>query len=378
MLFQLNSVQEIEFLLYLTAIILGFQLTVYFFYRYYKNRDKKLPLNRIILSYGFSYLLLISAVLILTINRFLISESLLKEILYKLGYILIVFSSTAFLYFIIMKEFSRVINLNLLKFLTIISIIPVVIFIIFPISEIAIILPFAGITIICSIYIIIFQIQLIKTTRGEIKQRNVKILLGNILNISSLFFILEIFTNQFQTGLIDILLFIGIILLISGLLIASFGVYGFPAFYEFRWRENLLRLFIINRINNTAIYSYDFPQVRDKGSHEDYKKLFSGGITGIDNMLSDISNTKGEKIRKIKQADFLIYLEYGSDYASKITYSLVVKENLKSNRYFLRSIQYQFENFYKEILTGLDSLKGSEEALFSSFDVILKEILRRY
>jgi hypothetical protein len=165
--------------------------------------------------------------------------------------------------------------------------------------------------------------------------------------------------------------------LISGLLIGSFGVYGFPAFYEFRWRENLLRLFIINRTNDKAVYTNDFFQVKDKGSKEDYKKLFSGGITGIDKIISEITNTK-EKINKISQADSLILLEYGSDYASQITYALIVREDLKSNRYFLRAIKKQFESFYKEILIGLDLIKGSEEALFGSFDLILKEILRGY
>ena len=206
----------------------------------------------------------------------------------------------------------------------------------------------------------------------------VRIFLGDILIISSLFFVLEILTNLFQSEVIDVLFFIGISLLISGLLVASFGIYGFPAFYEFRWRENLLRLFIINRANNNAIYSLNFTQVKSKHSREDFKKLFSGGITGIDEMLSELTDTEGEKINKIKQADSLILLEYGSEITSKITYALVVKEDLKSNRYFLRSIKKQFESFYKEILAGLDQLKGSEEALFGSFDIIIKNIMKGY
>ena len=378
MLFQLTAIQEIEFLLYLTAIILGFQLAIYFFYRYFKIRDERLPLNKIILSFGFFYSLLIAGAFILAINRFLISDPILKEIIYKIGYIPILLSPVAFLYFIEIEEFSRIINLKIGKLLMIISLIPVVIMIIFPVSLFFIILPVIGITLLGVIFILVFQIRLIGITKGNIRNRLIQIFLGDILIIGSLIFVLEITTSFFPSGIINILFFIGISLMISGLLFTSFGVYGFPAFYEFRWRDNLLRLFIINRKNNTVVYSRDFSQIRDEAYEKDYKKLFSGGITGIDSMLSAITDTEGEKINKIKQADSLILLEYGSDYASQITYSLVVREDLKSNRYFLRSIKNQFESFYKEILTGLDLLKGSEEQLFGSFDILLKNILKGY
>jgi hypothetical protein len=100
------------------------------------------------------------------------------------------------------------------------------------------------------------------------------------------------------------------------------------------------------------------------------------GIIGIDMVLSEITNTKGETINKIQRPDSLILLEYGSGISSHIIYALIVKKDLKSNSYFLKLIRNQFESFYKEILKELDEFKGSEEQLFGSFDVLLENLLQ--
>jgi hypothetical protein len=92
-------------------------------------------------------------------------------------------------------------------------------------------------------------------------------------------------------------------------------------------------------------------------------------------VLSEITNTKGEAINKIQQPDSFILLEYSSGISFQLIYALIVKKDLKSNNYFLKAIKNQFESFYREILRELDNLKGSEEQLFGSFDVIIENIL---
>jgi hypothetical protein len=153
------------------------------------------------------------------------------------------------------------------------------------------------------------------------------------------------------------------------------GVYAFPAFYEFKWEENILSLFIINQNNRFCLYCRDFSELGLREQQKNYEMLFSAGIIGIDNILSIITNTKDEKVNKIKQPESLILLEYGSEIAPQIIYALVVKKDLKSNTYFLKTIKKQFESFYKEILSEIVNLKGNEEQLFKSFDIILKDII---
>ncbi|MFX1338828.1 MAG: hypothetical protein ACFFDK_09485, partial [Promethearchaeota archaeon] len=198
---------------------------------------------------------------------------------------------------------------------------------------------------------------------------------GNILSVISLISILEIIVNSVPSEYIIIIFSIGISLLIVGFMLTLVGLYAFPAFYGVKWEGNILKLYIINEKNNICLYSHDFSKVKSEQTQKADEQLFSVGVIGIDIVLSAITNTRGEKINKIKQADSLILLEYGSDFSPQIIYALVVRKDLKSNIYFLKSIKNQFENFYKEILKELDSLKGSEEQLFGSFDIIIEDVI---
>jgi len=156
------------------------------------------------------------------------------------------------------------------------------------------------------------------------------------------------------------------------------GVYDFPAFYEFNWKENLLKFFIIYQKNNLCLYNHDFSlgsNQEDGILQEKQDKILFGSITGIDSIISAITKTEGEKINKIKYGDSYILIEYGSNIASKITYALLVKKDISSTRYFLTSLKKQFESFYKQILEEIDSLEGKEEQLFGSFSIIMKDML---
>jgi len=256
MLYQLTIIEEIQFLLYLTALILGIQLAIYVIYRFLKAKHEGLPLNKLILLFGL-----------------------------------------------------------------------------------------------------------------------ILILIGNILSIVSLFSILEIITDINRSEYITIIFFIGASLLTVGFILSLGGLYTFPAFYGFKWEGNILKLFIINQKNNVCLYSRDFSKIKSEPKQRDYEHFFSVGIIGIDMILSEITNTQGETINKIQQPDSLILLEYGSGISSQIIYALIVKKDLKSNRYFLKTIKNQFESFYKEILRELDNIKGNEEQLFGSFDIIIEDLI---
>jgi len=104
----------------------------------------------------------------------------------------------------------------------------------------------------------------------------------------------------------------------------------------------------------------------------------SGGLTGIEIIISAITNTQNERIKVIKQEGSYILLEYGTKYSTPIVYALLVKKDLKSIRYFLNLLKVQFENFFKEILENFEEfdLAGQDERLFSSFDIILENLIK--
>ena len=256
MIFQLNSIEEIQFLLYLTSFVIGGQLAIYIVYRFFKIKSEGLPLNKSILCFG---LLLI--------------------------------------------------------------------------------------------------------------------IIGDILSLTSILYLINIMENVYLTGYLYYSSFIAVVLLIFGLFFSLIGQYVFPTLYGFKWEGNILKLFIINQETNFCLYSHDFSKIKSESKRKDYEQLFSVGIIGIDSILSAITDTRGEKINKIKQIDSLILFEYGSSNLSDIIYALVVRKDLKNNINFLKAIKNQFESFYKEILSKLNTLKGNEEQLFGSFDIIIEDMI---
>ena len=380
----MSEIREIQFLLCLTNIILGIQLAFFFFYRYRKIKAERLQLNKILLSYGSIGLLSIISVFILIINRFFISSPYLKEILVKLGYILIFFSIITFLYFITSEAFSKIIKLNIVKILIILNFIPIILVILIPSN--AFIFSFIKIIAITFYLVLLgtFQTRLVIKAKGKIKKHLIQILIGGIIYFGSLFFVIEIFIHLlYPLENSTSLLFFCTLSFIAGFIIILSGVFGFPAFFELNWEENLINLFIINQNNNSCLFKYNFSGIFQEGrilkeKNEYYQKsfedIFLGGITGIDRIIAEITNTENEKINKIKREDSLVFLEYGSNFFSNITYALITKKDLNSNLYFLKSLKKKFEYIFKEVLIDVEDFEEKVQ-LFKNFDVIIDDLL---
>ncbi|MEX2684269.1 MAG: hypothetical protein Q6373_022045 [Candidatus Sigynarchaeota archaeon] len=179
----------------------------------------------------------------------------------------------------------------------------------------------------------------------------------------------------------------GILLLIAGNLVMLVAFYNFPenAFYELEWKKNVVKLVVIDRKSNACLYSCEFEDLlkpnlhsneRAKSEIKESDAFLSSGLMGIDGIISEITGTKEEKIKKIKHGNFFIYLEPGTLPSIPMIFALVVKKELLSIQYFLRSILNQFETFYKDILSNLNRMEGSAEKIFRSFDIIVKNIIK--
>ncbi len=379
MLFQIDIVKEWQFLLYLTAIIIGLQLAIYFFYQYLKIKDEKLQQNKILLSYGSFFLLGIVGAFFLILNRYFVVDSASKELINKIAYAVVLFSPIAFLHFINIAEFSNILKLKLGRLLMVLSLIPIIVLMVVP-STSQIFRVIVVLTLINAIYVIIFQLRLIKISLGTIKRRLISLFIGEIMTFISLFFNSEIPLSWYQPQYINSLIFLGIALFIIGLVIILTAIFRFPPFLEVNWQLNLLKLFVINQKDNVCLYTHEFRKSEenlDESRGKQDNLLFSGGISGIDSIISAITNTKTEKINTIKQGDSYILLDYGTKFPVPIVFALVVKQNLNSIRYFLSNIKLQFESFYKEILLNFEmlNLEGKEAQLFESYDIILKNLM---
>ncbi|MGV9198922.1 MAG: hypothetical protein ACOC44_13880 [Promethearchaeia archaeon] len=179
----------------------------------------------------------------------------------------------------------------------------------------------------------------------------------------------------------DILFFFGASLLIIGFVLMFLAVYDFPPIYEFEFQDSLLKLFIINENNNLCLYNCQFkePSRGESEKEKELDKVFSGGIIGIDGIVSAITDTRDQKLNKIRLGDIFILLEKSGDSVKRpLIYALVVKKDLNSTHYALNEIKNQFENFYGEILNSdLEMIGSGKTQLFGSFDVIIKNIFKQ-
>lgn len=205
-------------------------------------------------------------------------------------------------------------------------------------------------------------------------------MIGCILLVGSIF--LDFLVQDIISNYV-IFLLAGVVL--CGAIITFFGLYNFPVFFELtQWKENLIQLYIFERIHFKMLFSFYFSKINlaskspnNLNTSEDEKQfLFSRGMIGIDQIITGLTKLNEEKINKIKQAGILILLEYGNKKMSDITYALLVKKEMQSLYYFLKDIKKQFETTYKYFLVDLSVVQGNEEKLFSTFNNYIINFLK--
>ncbi|NVM03659.1 MAG: hypothetical protein HWN67_15115 [Candidatus Helarchaeota archaeon] len=385
MLSQITPNQEIQFLVYFAAVIIGIQLAIYFFYQYYKIQDVNLKLNRILLSFGSFTLLIVLGALFMNVSRHFVTNPNFRDFFTRVGWIFAFSAPIGFLSFIIVEEFSSIMNLKIVKILTTLSFIPIITVIVVPSTRSPIFIISIIFTLSGAYYILNFQIKLIKKSVGSIRKKILQFFIGEIISLTSLAFAIQVGLGILPPGLNEFVYYVGVAILLTGFIIMFFSANDFPPFYEFEWKENLLKLFIINQKDNRGLFYCDLSEVigqirSPKEIESDLtkslrEKLLTGGIMGIESIIARITDTKNEKINKIKHEDSMLLLDYGIK-PLNITYALSVKKDIASHRHFLNVIKTNFESFYREILLNLDNLKEKQEQFFSGFNTEIDRLLK--
>ena len=367
------------------SIVIGYQITIYFFYQYYKVKKEKLDLNMLLLAYGLLYGFGLTGIAIRYIYYFLISNETLYVIFIDLSHTFIFLAAFSFQLIISKKCFNEILNVKISK--TVASITLIISILLFFIKDIVII----GILILIAaligaINMVIFHMKLIKMSTGVIKRRIYFLFIGEVILIGGILIFSRESQMLFPLQIQNIMQLLFSIFIFLGLLIIFFGVFKIPIFLEFHWREKLLSFFIIDSINLKIIYSFDFNTQKENidfssKNNIDYKKLnilFPRGIIGIQDIISFIPDKQvNNKIQKIKKGEFLVHLRYSDKEFSSLIYCLVINKEMRSIDYFFKILQKRFESFYKYILVDLAQIEINEmDKLFLSFDKIIKEILK--
>lgn len=281
------------------------------------------------------------------------------------------------------KPFQEFINLKLTKFTYIIIIISLFSVLLLEIETILFSI-ISGLTLLyCYSFISYFQRKIIKLSTGNIKKRLNFIFIGMILCVLQHFIGGYIPSYVLFTEYSDMLQLISVPIFIIGLLIIFLGIYKFPAFLEFRWKDHLFSFLIINRKKFKIIYNFNFKRnkYKDEIGEENLiksrrKDLFlSTGIFAIDDIVSIITNSSSNQIQKIKQGSLILFMINGEDSLNFLMYCLLVDKDMISFNYFLRQVRDNFERMYKNILKNIDILKGNENKLFSNFDKTILKLI---
>ncbi len=376
----LINLREIYLIGVFYSIVIGYQLSAYFFLQYYRYKKVNLSYNKTLRIYGLTTCILLMAYVFQTIREFYITKLYLNELFLRISITIMLIGIAHFLFSISSKPFTEIMNFIPIR-ITLIYVIIVILILPFINIFSVMFLVFIYTGMLSGFYVIYFQVKLIKLTTGKVKKSLILFTVGLFFALSGVMIYNPIIYERSEM----LFSLISIFMILTGITIDFIGIYNFPAFLEFHWQDNLLKLYIFEKKKFRVLYSLDFITFDMNGTltnevnspiTKSIEQLFSRGITGIEQVTTHFLNSKEEKILKIKQGDSYILLEYGDPPLSNITYGLLVRKDMHSLMYFLEKIKNQFQDKYKYLLSNLELIEGNEEKFFLNFINNIKTALK--
>lgn len=377
----LGNLKEVYIPVMIFSIILEYQLAIYFMYLYSKYRKEKIGLNKILLIFsnicGFGA----TSYLFLVIGSFYLEDVVLAEIFIYIGVVIMLGGILDVLLILLSKPFHTLINLRLVKILSTLIGVSIITLIFFYGVILSLLLSIM-IGLIGGIYFLFFQVKLVNLTSGTVHSRLLITLIGENIFFSGTFFGLILPSIFIPGDLNAIFYLIGGYVVTVGLFVILYGTFKFPGVLEFNWKNNLLKLYIIDARNLFELYSYDFNVSRDLAVEPDSyinietkNSINSIGVVGISDVFDEITKTHQNRVKTIKYGNFTILLEYEEDPKSQFLFVLFVDKNMKSLQSFLKKVKNQFLISYKGLLNNYNIVDRFRETIFSGFDLVLQKIL---
>jgi len=375
-----HPLNEIRLLLNILMIILSFEISFYAIYKHNQIHYQKLPLDWLLIFVGCLFLLNVLSVFSLIGSSIFLNPFDGMFI----SSLIIQFSFIPLLILTINEKISNyvdnTVNWGFLMGEIVLTILGICFKVFLPELKLSL-LTFLFVSLwLFILYLLGLIITIFQEITGKLRIKLLYITSGIILVFTSFQFSYGLFSFNLSETLHNSLVYFGNALGVIGIIIIFIGIYNFPTFYEFNWKQNLLYLFILNQKRNSILYFYDFSNIMRQSPEESNANSITkdlelpiSGITGVDNILSEISNTQDKNLQEIAKGDILILLEYGTGKFSHITYALIARKRLESHRLFLKTVQNQFQSFYRNLLLE-EFEKGEEELLFKSFDMIIKDL----
>ncbi|MHA1763504.1 MAG: hypothetical protein ACTSYC_07070 [Promethearchaeota archaeon] len=376
-----NYFREFYLPLMFIAIVIGYQISGYFLYLHAKYKNEKIKFNNLLLGYGLIFGITLTGFTIRILNLYFLRIYYPKIFspLVRTTYLLLYTGIMVFYLIISSKVFNAIIRTNFIRALSFLLLIPIFCSLIMTI-ETLLYSTIAGITLVLYYSIILkFQNKLAQLTTGDIRKRLNLIFWAIMLIFVSHFLGGYTPSNVLLSAYTDLLQIISVPLFIIGLLIFFLGAYKFPMFLEFDWKENIISLYVVNRVNFEILYQYHFNLV-PISNHEQWEEqekgsniLFSRGLIGMESIISFISESTNDNVDKISHQKYLILIQHAEKPFDFLIFYLFVKKELNSLRYIIKQVKEEFIKLYSPILMKIAQSKEFEQKLFSSFDNVIKQ-----
>jgi len=383
--------REIHIPLLLIAALLGYQIATYFFQQYRKSKHEQFHLNKIFLGFGLFFSSLLTGFVFRVIYNYYTSDPLVVDALSMLAIIVIMISTVGFMAAVCDPAFSAIVKPRITKVIIVLNFVPVVAIFFVPYED-AFFQYLLLIYIASLLYMLVFQLKLIKKATGSVRRRLITILTGEIMLGVSIAFGSEQISVVFGENHVarEILWLVTILVAIVGLTTVFLGTFKFPAFLELDWQDSLVQLLIIDDTRLKLVYTYTFnssdalmppveaseKNVDQSGLHGARADYASQGLAGIDDVIQAISKEDGKKIEKITHGKVTILIQHQGEGVSPLTYALLVNREMRSVEHFLSAVKTQFEWSYKGIINNIPALKGEHVKIFKSFDTIVKNLIK--
>ncbi|NVM03754.1 MAG: hypothetical protein HWN67_15600 [Candidatus Helarchaeota archaeon] len=197
-------------------------------------------------------------------------------------------------------------------------------------------------------FVLLLIIYIIKFT-SKIKEKwrlNIYgFLVGICIWISGYFLITDIVVESFG----PFARFIGDFLIIIGISLISLLFVGLPSLTEFEWPKKMKKVFLMYK---SGEYIADYNFQKDLTGIEEFKdlpKLIAGGLTGINQLIAEIVQSK-QKLRIMDYKDVKIIFQYGN----YLIAAIIVDEALDIYKTKLKKLIDYLETLYETYLPTWD------------------------
>ena len=356
------------------ALLIGCQISAYFFYLYLREKKNNLALNKLLLAYGFLYSFAISSVFFRMLNAYFIFDVNIKNLFIAVSYGLVFCAALSYLIITSLKGFDPIIKTKISKIMMILALIFSFLIFCFQ-SLIQLIFIIIGSSI-AAIYLLVFHYRLIKISVGNIKKRMILFTIGSAVILIGVILEADEIIGYFSEDIQTTMMILSVPIFVAGELIVFLGVYQFSAFLDFDWKDHIIGLYIIDRASLNLLYKHEFQDITKQSQFKTLAEKLSKGIMGIDQIINAISN-KQKDVERIIQEEIIFLLQSRDIDGISLSYILLVNKGLDSFPYFLKKLIKKFEDDYKSILLHLDVIIGKEDKMFAHFDTILNDIMSK-